>query len=91
MPTASIRVFCRFRPLNKREIEIGGEGLSGFMRLTDEEINLKGMEKTVTFDRVFGTDTQQATIVSVSFHSNLALLCTQGWRFERMPHSALFP
>ncbi len=66
MPTTSIRVFCRFRPLNKREIEIGGEGLSGFMRLTDEEINLKGMEKTVTFDRVFGTDSEQATIVSVT-------------------------
>jgi hypothetical protein len=78
MPTASIRVFCRFRPLNKREIEIGGEGLSGFMRLTDEDINLKGMEKTVTFDRVFGTDTQQDTIVSVSFHSNLALLYAEG-------------
>ena len=64
MPTASIRVFCRFRPLNKREIELGGEGLSEFLRLTNEEINLDGMEKTVTFDRVFGTDTDQSTIVS---------------------------
>lgn len=64
MPTASIRVFCRFRPLNKREIELGGEDLSGFLRLTDEQINLDGMEKTVTFDRVFGIDTDQSTIVS---------------------------
>ena len=69
MPTASIRVFCRFRPLNKRELQLGGDDLSGFLRLTDEDINLNGMEKTVSFDRVFGTETDQTTIVRVPIHS----------------------
>lgn len=89
MPTASIRVFCRFRPLNKREIELGGEGLSDFVRLTDEEINLKGMEKTVTFDRVFGSDTDQATIVSSSADSNHAVRIAGSWILRWMPRRSL--
>jgi hypothetical protein len=63
MPSTSIRVFCRFRPLNGREKEIGGD-VSGFLRLTDDEIGLDGMDKKVTFDRAFGPDTDQQTMVS---------------------------
>ena len=35
-----------------------------FLKLTEDEIELEGMEKKVTFDRAFGSDTDQSTIVS---------------------------
>ena len=56
--SASIRVFARFRPLNSRERELGGD-LSGYLNLTESEIKLGRDGRQYTFDRVFDTETQQ--------------------------------
>lgn len=54
----TIRVMCRFRPLNSKEIARQDKFLPRF--LNDEQVKLDG--KTYTFDRIFNEATQQETV-----------------------------
>eukprot|EP01051_Picozoa_sp_SAG22_P018807 SAG22_NODE_3278_length_1810_cov_1.941555_1_plen_450_part_10 len=63
---ANVKVFCRFRPLNTREVKLGADRTDGFLALTDTTIKLQpaefNMKKDVTFDRVFGSDSTQPQV-----------------------------
>lgn len=54
----TIRVMCRFRPLNSKETARQDKFLPRF--LNDEQVKLDG--KTYTFDRIFNETTQQETV-----------------------------
>jgi len=52
----TIKVMCRFRPLNSKEIERGDKFLPKFV----SDTSLKFDDKTYSFDRVFPESTTQA-------------------------------
>ena len=56
--SVTIRVMCRFRPLNSKETARQDKFLPRF--LNDEQVKLDG--KTYTFDRIFNETTQQETV-----------------------------
>ena len=63
--SASVQVFVRFRPLNKRELDMGGDG-GGF--LSTDASNIKIIDQGANgptdfaFDRVLGVDTEQTAL-----------------------------
>jgi len=54
----TIKVMCRFRPLNSKEIERGDKFLPKFV----SDTSLKFDDKTYSFDRVFPESTTQANV-----------------------------
>lgn len=56
--SVTIKVMCRFRPLNSKELARQDKFLPKF--ISDEQIKLDG--KTYTFDRIFNETTQQETV-----------------------------
>jgi len=62
-PRESIRVVCRFRPLNKIELAKGSKcSVTG---MTDDAVNLAtadGNAYSFSFDRVYGTSSSQVEV-----------------------------
>jgi kinesin family protein 5 len=57
--SANVKVFARFRPLNKREIALNANACSNLKFINGSAgVSVEG--KPFNFDRCFGTDTQQA-------------------------------
>ena len=71
---ASVRVFTRFRPLNKREAALGVKQAEGFLTLTDSTIKLPQelMQREVTFDQVFRTDSTQPQVYDAVARATVA-------------------
>jgi kinesin family protein 5 len=57
--TCNVRVYARFRPLNKRELALG-EGAKNTQFKGSTDVTVEG--SPFTFDEVFGLDAQQANI-----------------------------
>jgi kinesin family protein 5 len=56
--SASVKVYARFRPLNKREIALNADACSNLQFINGNAgVAVEG--KPFNFDRCFGTDTQQ--------------------------------
>jgi hypothetical protein len=56
--SASVKVYARFRPLNKREIALNADACSNLQFINGNAgVSVEG--KPFNFDRCFGTDTQQ--------------------------------
>jgi kinesin family protein 5 len=58
-----VKVFCRFRPFNRRETELGGDE-SGFLKLGETSIEINdpgggGSSNNFEFDYIFGMNTKQ--------------------------------
>ena len=57
--TCNVRVYARFRPLNKREIALG-EGAKNTVFKGSTEVSVEGTP--FTFDEVFGLDSRQENV-----------------------------
>jgi kinesin family protein 5 len=56
--SASVKVFARFRPFNKREVALGGGADN--LKFVNQSCGVEVEGKPFNFDRCFGADTQQA-------------------------------
>ena len=64
-----VKVYCRFRPFNRREIELGGDA-SRFLRLGETSIEINdpqggGAGNNFEFDRVFDMNTRQELMYDI--------------------------
>ena len=76
----TIKVMCRFRPLNSKEIERKDEFLPKFI----SESSLKFDSKTYNFDRVFPETTTQAQVYEHAALPIVKVCC------NKKPNSELF-
>ena len=61
----NVRVICRIRPTNQKEINIGGFTCVKH-ETTTIEVNCEGSQNTFNFDRVFGAESTQVQVFEES-------------------------
>lgn len=66
-----IKVVCRFRPQNSKEIAEGGQDIVKYSGDDTVHWDVKGQSSTFTFDRVFNKETKQADIFDYSIKSTV--------------------
>eukprot|EP00026_Physarum_polycephalum_P001526 Phypoly_transcript_01528.p1 GENE.Phypoly_transcript_01528~~Phypoly_transcript_01528.p1 ORF type:complete len:1080 (+),score=256.77 Phypoly_transcript_01528:75-3314(+) len=71
MPSCNVRVICRFRPVNKRELEEAGKfDDTGFKLLFEDDCNLaisNGKQSyNFSFDRIFAPNSSQTEVYEIT-------------------------
>jgi hypothetical protein len=66
MTSISVRVYCRMRPFNKRELALGN--LEVPIVMTGEEVTIPERGKRYAFDENFGLSATQEEVFNVIGH-----------------------